>query len=78
MTAHAAKCGRCAGGLASRLKKRPGFLGVRPADYKDDGGALLEMVTNGGAAKRAGLKAGDVITKLNETTITCNRRCPVS
>ena len=56
--------------FASRLKKRPGFLGVRPADYKDDGGALLEMVTNGGAAKRAGLKVGDVITKLNETTIT--------
>ena len=56
--------------FASRLKKRPGFLGVRPADYKDDGGALLEMVTNGGAAKRAGLKVGDVITKLNETKIT--------
>ena len=56
--------------FASRLKKRPGFLGVRPADYKDDGGALLELVTDGGAAKRAGLKVGDVITKLNETTIT--------
>ena len=56
--------------FASRLKKRPGFLGVRPADYKDDGGARLEMVTNDGAAKRAGLKVGDVITKLNETTIT--------
>ena len=55
--------------FASRLKKRP-FLGVRPADYKDDGGALLELVTDGGAAKRAGLKVGDVITKLNETTIT--------
>ena len=28
------------------------------------------MVTNGGAAKRAGLKVGDLVIKLNETTIT--------
>ena len=55
--------------FTSRRKKRRGFLGVMPATYKDDGGALLETVTNGGAAKRAGLKVGDVITKLNETKI---------
>ena len=56
--------------FTSPKQKRPGFLGVRPADHKDNGGALLEMVTNDGAAKRAGLKVGDVVTKLNETTIT--------
>ena len=56
--------------FASKKNKRSGFLGVRPADYKDKGGAVLEMVTNGGAAKRAGLKVGDIVTKLNETEIT--------
>ena len=52
-----------------RIKRR-GFLGVMPATYKDNGGALLETVTKYSAAQRAGLKVGDVITKLNETTIT--------
>ena len=56
--------------FASKKNKRSGFLGVRPADYKDKGGAILELVTNGGAAKRAGLKVGDIVTKLNETVIT--------
>ena len=56
--------------FASKKNKRSGFLGVRPADYKGKGGAVLEMVTNGGAAKRAGLKVGDIVTKLNETEIT--------
>ena len=52
-----------------RIKRR-GFLGVMPSTYKDNGGALLETVTKYSAAQRAGLKVGDVITKLNETTIT--------
>ena len=56
--------------FASKKNKRAGFLGVRPADYKDKGGAVLEMVVNGGAAKRAGLKVGDIVTKLNDTEIT--------
>ena len=56
--------------FASKKNKRSGFLGVRPADYKDKGGAVLEMVVNGGAAKRAGLEVGDIVTKLNETVIT--------
>ena len=56
--------------FVSKKNKRPGFLGVRPADYEDKGGAVLERVVNGGAAKRAGLKAGDIVTKLNETVIT--------
>ena len=56
--------------FASKKNKRSGFLGVRPADYKDKGGAVLERVVNGGAAKRAGLEVGDVVTKLNDTVIT--------
>ena len=56
--------------FTSPRKKRRGFLGVMPATYQDNGGALLETVTRNGAAERAGLKVGDVITKLNETTIT--------
>ena len=56
--------------FTSPKQRRPGFLGVRPADHKDNGGAVLEMVNRGGAAKRAGLKAGDIVTKLNDTVIT--------
>ena len=56
--------------FASKMNKRSGFLGVQPADYKENGGAVLKMVTNDGAAKRAGLKVGDIVTKLNETMIT--------
>ena len=46
-----------------------GYLGVVPADYKNKKGAILEEVTDDGAAKRAGLQVGDVITKMNETAI---------
>ena len=56
--------------FASRKQQSRGFLGVVPADYKDGGGAILEEVTEGGAAERAGLEVGDVVTKLNETPIT--------
>ena len=56
--------------FTSRKQRRPGFLGVRPADHKDKDGAVLEMVTDGGAAKRAGLEVGDIVIQLNETTIT--------
>ncbi|MFK7819812.1 MAG: PDZ domain-containing protein, partial [Planctomycetaceae bacterium] len=54
----------------SRKQQSRGFLGVMPADYQDRGGAILEQVTDGGAAKRAGLEVGDVVTKLNDTPIT--------
>ena len=54
----------------SRKQQSRGFLGVIPANYKDKGGVILEEVTEDGAAKRAGLKIGDVVTKLNETEIT--------
>lgn len=56
--------------FTSRKQQSRGFLGVMPADYKDEGGAVLEEVTEDGAAERAGLKVGDVVTKLNETKIT--------
>ena len=55
--------------FTSSKQQSRGFLGVMPADYKNNGGAILREVTAGGAAKRAGLKVGDVVTKLNETAI---------
>ncbi len=45
-----------------------GFLGVIPAD-SDDGGALLNEVFDG-AARKAGLKIGDVIKKMNDIPIS--------
>ena len=56
--------------FASRKQQSRGFLGVMPADFEDKGGAILKEVTKDGAADRAGLKAGDVVTKLNRTAIT--------
>jgi putative serine protease PepD len=43
-------------------------LGVSVKD-NDTGGALVSEVTAGGAADKAGLKAGDVITKFDDRTI---------
>lgn len=55
------------------------FLGLRPADITQQiaqqynlpttQGALVVQVTSGGPAAKAGVKAGDVITKLGDTTI---------
>ena len=53
----------------SRKFRSRGFLGVVPSTYEDNQGALLNEVTEDGAAKRAGLLVGDVITKLNDTMI---------
>lgn len=44
-------------------------LGVQVTDSQH-GGALLDGITRGGAAAAAGLRAGDVITKLGSTSIT--------
>lgn len=54
----------------SRKQASRGFLGVYPENYQDKGGAILRRVTEDGAAKRAGLKVGDVVTQLNDTSIT--------
>ena len=53
----------------SRKQMSRGFLGVFPSNNQDGPGAQLERVVDSGAAKRAGLRVGDVITKLNETSI---------
>jgi putative serine protease PepD len=44
-------------------------LGVQVSDAQG-GGALLASVTSGSAADKAGLKAGDVITRLGSTDVT--------
>jgi putative serine protease PepD len=44
------------------------YLGVKAGD-NDSGGAKLTEVVSGGAAEKAGLKAGDVVTKFGETAI---------
>ncbi|MEM6472708.1 MAG: PDZ domain-containing protein, partial [Planctomycetota bacterium] len=53
----------------SNKQSSRGFLGVVPETYQENKGAVLNQVTDDGAAKRAGLLAGDVITKLNDTII---------
>lgn len=57
--------------FSSPKQQSRGYLGVVPVDYRADKqrGAVLQEVTDEGAAKRAGLKAGDVITKMDETDI---------
>lgn len=56
--------------FSSRKQQSRGFLGVTPANYEDNGGAVLERITKDGAAERAGLQVGDVVTRLDETVIT--------
>ncbi len=47
------------------------FLGVNSAKAEDDGaGAKVMDVTKGSAADKAGLKKGDLITKVDETVIS--------
>lgn len=54
-----------------------GFLGVKTQEidqelssqFKTDRGALITEISDGSPADKAGLKPGDVITKLNNTTI---------
>ena len=53
----------------SQKQQSRGFLGVVPGTYGDNEGAILNEVTDDGAAKRAGLLVGDVIKKLNDTMI---------
>lgn len=53
----------------SRKQFSRGYLGVVPTTYKANEGAVLADVINDGAAKRAGLQIGDVITRLNDRDI---------
>ncbi|MCR9198262.1 MAG: trypsin-like peptidase domain-containing protein [Planctomycetaceae bacterium] len=53
---------------SAKLRSR-GFLGVVPATFEDNKGAIINEVTENGAAKKAGVLVGDVITKLNDTII---------
>jgi len=54
--------------LSQKLQSR-GFLGVVPGTYGQNEGAILNEITEDGAAKRAGLLVGDIIKKLNNTII---------
>lgn len=53
----------------SRKQMSRGFLGVVPSTFGKNEGAVLNEVRLDGAAKRAGLKVGDVVTKMNDTPI---------
>ncbi len=53
----------------SEKQRSYGYLGVRPRTHEKNQGAYLESVDQG-AAKRAGLKTGDIIKKMNDTEIT--------
>ena len=53
----------------SRKEMSRGFLGVVPATFGKQEGAVLNEVRPDGAAKKAGLKVGDVVTKMNDTEI---------
>ncbi len=46
-----------------------GFLGVTTEDAENGSGAKINEVTKGSAAEKAGLKAGDIITKIDDKKI---------
>jgi serine protease Do len=61
------------GNIASRPGKPRAFLGVTTStdnnnDKKSDG-AVITAVTDGSAAEKAGLKEGDIITKINDKKV---------
>ena len=53
----------------SQKQQSRGFLGVMPSTYRKNEGAILNQVNEDGAAQRAGLLVGDIITMLNDTVI---------
>ena len=55
--------------FTSRKHRSRGFLDVVPETYKRNQGAYIESVNKGGAANRAGLMVGDVITQMNDILI---------
>lgn len=69
---------KIAGDIMKHGTSQRAFLGVRPAvgkdiggdaDFKDGLGVEISGAAPGGAAAAAGLKAGDVITKINDHNI---------
>lgn len=57
----------------SRKQQSRGYMGVRPSTFQRNKGVRLDVVVAEGAAERAGLKEGDVITKLNDTVVRNQR-----
>ena len=57
----------------SRKQQSGGFLGVYPTTFGKSEGVRLDRVESNGAAKRAGLLVGDVITKFDDTEIRSHR-----
>jgi putative serine protease PepD len=57
--------------LISELQegRRPAFLGVATDSEFTDGGALISSVTEGSAAADAGLRVGDVVTRVGSTPV---------
>ena len=55
--------------FASRKQASRGFLGVVPATFERNQGALLTEITEDLAASRAGMRVGDVVIKLDDTQI---------
>ena len=53
----------------SQKQMSRGFLGVVPATFGKREGAVLNEVRLDGAANKAGLKVGDVVTQMNDTVI---------
>jgi len=53
----------------SQKEMSRGFLGVVPATFGNREGAVLKEVRLDGAAKKAGLKVGDIVTQMNDTVI---------
>ena len=57
--------------LISKGKVTHAFLGVSVTDATGDvPGALIRQVSAGSPAEKAGLKQGDLITKIGETAVT--------
>ena len=54
--------------VSAKFRSR-GYLGVMPSTYEDDKGAIINEVAEDGAAIKAGVLAGDIIIKLNDTVI---------
>ena len=57
----------------SRKQQSGGFLGVTPSTFRRNEGVRIDRVVSKGAAERAGILVGDVITKLDETLIRSDR-----